>query len=145
MLVRALVSLALLAGPLVASPAQAAAAPLADQGQRLTAMFNDYGNTSGRWSGGDSTVSVALPDGRTAWIFSDTMLGTVNADFTRPRTSPMINNSLVVQTGDALTATAWWNHCSTAGTGEASSRRRVLLGRRRHIGSRSRQSPLQPL
>ncbi|MET7280815.1 fibronectin type III domain-containing protein [Kribbella sp. NPDC005582] len=105
MLVRALVSLALLAGSLVASPARAAAAPLADQGQRLTAMFNDYGNTGGRWSGGDSTVSVALPDGRTAWIFSDTMLGTVNADFTRPRTSPMINNSLVVQTGDALTAT----------------------------------------
>ncbi|MFC0625217.1 fibronectin type III domain-containing protein [Kribbella deserti] len=109
MLVRVLVSLALLAASLVMSPAPAAvASPVvatADQGQQLTAMFNDYGNTSGKWSGGDSTVSVALPDGRTAWIFSDTMLGSVNADFTRPRTSPMVNNTLVVQSGGALTAT----------------------------------------
>ncbi|MBB4741701.1 fibronectin type 3 domain-containing protein [Actinoplanes octamycinicus] len=87
--------------------APAAAAPPAGgmTGAALTAAFSDYGNTSGRWSGADSTVSVLLPDGRVLWLFSDTMLGTVNADFTRPRSSPMINNSAIVQDGSALVST----------------------------------------
>src|SRR4051794_35960797 len=71
----------------------------------LTAAFTDYGNTSGKWNGGDSTASVLLPDGRVAWLFSDTFLGPVNADGTRPRTSPMVHNSLVVQDGTALVDT----------------------------------------
>ncbi|MEV4413864.1 fibronectin type III domain-containing protein [Catellatospora sp. NPDC049609] len=88
-------------------PAAAAAAPPAGgmTGAQLTQLFAGYGNTSGRWSGADSTASVLLPDGRVAWLFSDTMIGTVNADFSRPRSSPMINNSLVVQDGAALTST----------------------------------------
>ncbi|SBT52933.1 fibronectin type III domain-containing protein [Micromonospora auratinigra] len=89
-----------------AAPARAAELPPGGMtGAALTTLFDDYGNTSGRWSGADSTASVALPDGRVAWLFSDTMLGTVNADFSRPRTSPMINNSAVVQDGAALTST----------------------------------------
>ncbi|MFG1672847.1 fibronectin type III domain-containing protein [Micromonospora sp. NPDC049282] len=89
-----------------AAPARAAELPSGGMtGAQLTTLFNDYGNTSGRWSGADSTASVALPDGRVAWLFSDTMLGTVNADLSRPRSSPMINNSAVVQDGAALTAT----------------------------------------
>ncbi|XVU24635.1 fibronectin type III domain-containing protein [Actinoplanes sp. CA-054009] len=93
--------------PQVVATAPAAAAPPAGgmSGAALTEAFNQYGDTSGRWSGADSTVSVLLPDGRVLWLFSDTMLGTVNADFTRPRTSPMINNSAVVQDGSALVST----------------------------------------
>src|SRR5690554_160102 len=49
------------------------------------------------WTGGDSTYSVDLPDGRTLWLFSDTFLGHVNPSRTRPRGVPIINNSLVVQ------------------------------------------------
>ncbi|BCJ73530.1 hypothetical protein CS0771_30740 [Catellatospora sp. IY07-71] len=89
-----------------AGPAAAAAPPAGGMtGAQLTQLFADYGDTSGRWSGADSTASVLLPDGRVAWLFSDTMIGAVNADHTRPRSSPMINNSLVVQDGAALTAT----------------------------------------
>ncbi|WP_231605698.1 fibronectin type III domain-containing protein, partial [Micromonospora sp. HK10] len=69
-------------------------------------MFNTYGDAGGHWTGGDSTASVALPDGRVAWLFSDTFLGTVNADGTRPANTPMVNNTLVVQdTGTNLVAT----------------------------------------
>jgi CHAP domain/Fibronectin type III domain len=86
-------------------PAAADPPPGGMTGAQLTSAFVAYGDTSGRWSGGDSTASVLLPDGRVVWLFSDTMLGTVNADHTRPRTSPMINNSIVVQDGAALTTT----------------------------------------
>jgi hypothetical protein len=55
------------------------------------------------WTGGDGTNSVALPDGRTVWLFDDTFLGPVNPDRTRPETAPLIRNSLVVQDGAALT------------------------------------------
>jgi hypothetical protein len=69
----------------------------------LNTLWNSYGDTGGQWSGGDSTVSVQLPDGRTAWFFSDTFLGTVNDDGTRPLDAPFVHNSLVVQDGDTLT------------------------------------------
>lgn len=52
------------------------------------------------WTGGDSTYSVLLPDGRTLWLFSDTFLGFVNPSRTRPGNSPMVNNTLVVQDGE---------------------------------------------
>ena len=54
------------------------------------------------WTGADSTYSVRLPDGRTLWLFSDTFLGTVRPDRSRPRDSPMVNNTLVVQDGRNL-------------------------------------------
>ncbi|MFI6096594.1 hypothetical protein ACIA8G_13620 [Lentzea sp. NPDC051213] len=90
----------MLSGLIVVPPATAAP-PAAD----LNAMFNAYGNQGGHWTGGDSTVSVPLPDGRTAWLFSDTFLGTVNPDFSRPRTAPFIRNSIVVQQGNQLVQT----------------------------------------
>nr|WP_170067949.1 fibronectin type III domain-containing protein [Lentzea guizhouensis] len=71
----------------------------------LNALFTAYGNQGGHWTGGDSTVSVPLPDGRVAWLFSDTFLGAVNADHSRPRTAPFIRNSIVVQQGDQLVQT----------------------------------------
>lgn len=56
------------------------------------------------FTGGDGTYSVLLPDGRSVWIFGDTFLGTVNADLSRERLSPMyIRNCFVVQNGDSLT------------------------------------------
>lgn len=55
------------------------------------------------WTGGDSTYSVLLPDGRTVWMFSDSFVGSVNPSRTRPRNAPMINNSLVVQDGEEFT------------------------------------------
>ncbi|MGH7912190.1 MAG: DUF5005 domain-containing protein [Candidatus Dormibacteraceae bacterium] len=63
----------------------------------LQNLFDTYGNTGGGWTGADSTYSAALPGGRDAWIFSDTFLGTVNADGSRPAGAPFIHNSIVVQ------------------------------------------------
>lgn len=55
------------------------------------------------FTGGDGTMSVLLPDGRTVWIFGDTFLGTVNPDNTREKTTPIfIRNSIVVQDDDAV-------------------------------------------
>jgi hypothetical protein len=68
--------------------------------QQFWDLFTQYGPG---WTGADSTYSVKLPDGRTAWIFSDTFLGTVNPDRSRPADSPLINNSIVVQNGNQLT------------------------------------------
>jgi hypothetical protein len=67
-------------------------------GHTLTSMFASYGN-DGPWTGGDSTASVLLADGRTAWLFSDTMLGRVHRERTRDRDTPMVHNSIVVQDG----------------------------------------------
>jgi Subtilase family/Fibronectin type III domain/Peptidase inhibitor I9 len=72
---------------------------------QVSAMFGAYGDAGGHWTGGDGTVSVLLPDGRVAWLFSDTFLGAVNADGTRPASAPMVSNTLVVQDGTQLTTT----------------------------------------
>ncbi|RQW98087.1 fibronectin type III domain-containing protein [Micromonospora inaquosa] len=71
----------------------------------LNTLFNAYGNAGNHWTGADGTTSVALPDGRVVWLFSDTFLGTVNADYTRPAYSPMVNNTMVVQDGTQLVKT----------------------------------------
>src|SRR6266516_1564947 len=73
---------------------------------KLNTLFTSYGNDNSRsddWTGADSTYSVRLPGGSEAWLFSDTFLGTVNADGSRPPvieeggTTPFVNNSFVVQ------------------------------------------------
>lgn len=58
--------------------------------------FNHYGDTGGQWSGADSTFSARLPGGRELWSFSDTLIGPVNADGSRPADTPFVNNSFVV-------------------------------------------------
>ncbi|MFI6604214.1 phospholipase A2 [Nonomuraea sp. NPDC050536] len=89
----------LLITPAAASAQQAAPATAAD----VTAMWANYGdNGSGHWTGGDASVSVPLPDGRIAWLYADTFLGTVNDDYSRSPDTPFINNSLVVQDGTTL-------------------------------------------
>ncbi|GAA3544140.1 fibronectin type III domain-containing protein [Kribbella ginsengisoli] len=99
-----LISIALIvAGLVIAQPSARAATPVGQRtAAQLNAAFTDYGDTSGQWSGADATASVLLPDGRVAWLFSDTYIGPVNADKSRPANTPMINNSMVIQSGDSM-------------------------------------------
>jgi hypothetical protein len=70
----------------------------------LTTMFSRYAATTpDGWTGGDSTFSVRMPDGRILWLFSDTFLGPLNKDGTRPGNAHLVNNSFVVQAGSQLT------------------------------------------
>lgn len=97
-------------------PAAAVSPPPRMTAAQLTDMFGSYGDAGGHWTGGDSSVSVVLPDGRVAWLFADTFLGTVNPDGSRPDDSPMVNNTLVVQDGTSLVDT---RHGGTAEAPEA--------------------------
>lgn len=69
----------------------------------LTQRFGHYGDTAGRWTGADSAYSVPLPGGAIAWLYSDTFLGRVNTDHSRPADSPFIHNSIVVDRKGTLT------------------------------------------
>jgi fibronectin type 3 domain-containing protein len=75
--------------------------PVAVPDSNLNTMFDTYGNQggAGQWTGSDGTYSVPLPSGQVAWFFSDTFLGTVLPDGTRPEDSPMIRNSAILETG----------------------------------------------
>jgi hypothetical protein len=67
-------------------------------------LFLDYAkNTPDGWTGGDSTYSVTLPDGRRLWIFSDTFLGPLKTNGTRPTDAKLVNSTFVVQNGNSLT------------------------------------------
>ncbi|MFD3782186.1 hypothetical protein [Streptomyces sp. NPDC058612] len=69
-----------------------------------TDTFQNYArNTPDGWTGGDSTYSVTLPDGRRLWVFSDTFLGPLNSDGTRPTNAKLVNSTFVVQNGEQLT------------------------------------------
>ncbi|MDR2997651.1 MAG: DUF4185 domain-containing protein, partial [Microbacterium sp.] len=113
-----LAAVTLCAGVLVAAPANAAApaekhtgqcslvdktlTATASVDQPLTDTFRSYAETGGGWTGADSTYSLPLRGGRTGWFFSDTFLGTVNPDGSRPKDSPFVNNSIVVQSAKGL-------------------------------------------
>lgn len=60
-------------------------------------LFNEKFIPSGEgFTGGDGTYSIVLPDGRTLWIFGDSFIGGVTADYHRIKTSPLyIRNSFV--------------------------------------------------
>ena len=71
-------------------------------------LFQSYGNDNtllDDWTGADGALSVLLPDGRVVWDFSDTFLGLVRSDGSRPPGQPFINNSMIVEDGDALVQT----------------------------------------
>jgi hypothetical protein len=68
----------------------------------LTEQFTTYAESGGAWTGGDSTFTLPLRGGKTGWFFSDTFLGTVNPDGSRPTDSLFVNNSVVVQKKDSL-------------------------------------------
>jgi hypothetical protein len=70
-------------------------------------LFRTYGDSNRSlddWTGGDTSNSVLLSDGRIVWIFSDTFLGAVNANLTRSDPS-FIHNSFVLQSGGGLVET----------------------------------------
>ncbi|GAA2119341.1 NucA/NucB deoxyribonuclease domain-containing protein [Streptomyces synnematoformans] len=65
-------------------------------------FLNYAQSTASGWTGGDSTYSVDLPDGRRLFLFSDTFLGPENADGSRPENAKIINSSFVAQSGGSL-------------------------------------------
>ncbi len=81
------------------SPLRASAQPNAALNQR----FTSYGNTSGRWVGADSTYSIPLAGGGIAWLFSDTLYGTVRNNTLSPTQSFFLNNSVVLDKAGAMT------------------------------------------
>lgn len=50
------------------------------------------------WLAGDSAYSVPLPDGRVAWLFSDSFVGTLDADSRPQPGTRMVHNALVTET-----------------------------------------------
>lgn len=76
----------------------------AEPAVRVDEDFNKRFTMSGPgFTGSDATYSVALPDGRTVWIFGDTFIGTVTPEMTREKTDPMyIRNCFVLQDGDQM-------------------------------------------
>jgi len=100
------------AAPLTATAAESCARIAASVNEELRDRFGSYGDTADRWTGADSAYSVPLPDGRTAWIYSDTFLGEVDASHGRPLDSAFVHNSIVVDDAGGLTT-------YTGGTAEA--------------------------
>ena len=80
-------------------PQYAAGGIFSKKAPKFNTMFNTYGNG---WTGADATYSIPLPDGRTVWLFGDSFLDTVYADYSRPG-SDLVRNTFVVQTGTSLT------------------------------------------
>lgn len=70
----------------------------------LTEHFDRYGDSGVGWTGADGAYSATLPVGTGIglWSYSDTFLGPVNQDGSRPRTTPFLNNSFVLRDGDQL-------------------------------------------
>jgi hypothetical protein len=103
-----LVSLAWLAASSTALAEAPAPAVTVTPDNAFQAMFESYGNDNtllDDWTGADGAMSVVLPDGRVVWDFSDTFLGFVNRDGSRPGGQPFINNSMIVQDSGALVQT----------------------------------------
>ncbi|MEV0999747.1 DUF4185 domain-containing protein [Nonomuraea sp. NPDC050202] len=78
---------------------------------RLTSLFTAHGNDNSRlddWTGADGTYSLRLPSGKELWVFSDTFLGQVNPDGSRPPvveeggTTVFLNNSFAVERNGRL-------------------------------------------
>jgi len=86
-----------------AAPAACAAPVSTEINTALTERFGTYADTAGRWTGADSSYSVDLPDGSTAWIYSDTFMGEVDENGGRPADSPFLHNSIIVDDNGTLT------------------------------------------
>jgi hypothetical protein len=78
-----------------------AASPVAGSAPAdFRAMFDSQG---AGWAGGDATYSLRLPDGRTLWIFNDTLVNTADEQGRATGTEGFVRNSVVVQDGSSLT------------------------------------------
>lgn len=100
-------------GPTASAPTATAPTPApetitttASVDASLTHTFETYGDSGKGWTGADSAYSVKLPGGKVAWLYSDTFLGTVNADHSRSTSTPFIHNSIVVDDHGQLTTYA---------------------------------------
>jgi hypothetical protein len=62
----------------------------------LDAALADYADSGAGWTGGDSTWSSPLPEGRELFAFSDTFLGPIAAP-SRPSDAAFVHNSFVVR------------------------------------------------
>ncbi|MFE4468120.1 DUF4185 domain-containing protein [Leifsonia sp. NPDC056824] len=89
-----------------AAPAQETITTSASVDTSLTNTFETYGDSGKGWTGADSAYSVKLPGGKVAWLYSDTFLGTVNADHSRSTSAPFIHNSIVVDDHGTMTTYA---------------------------------------
>jgi hypothetical protein len=78
----------------------AAVAPL----RCLDDALAGYAESGRGWTGGDSTWSIPLPDGREVFAFSDTFLGPVAAH-TRAPNAAFVHNSFVVRNVDGRWST----------------------------------------
>lgn len=76
------------------SPATSGARP-----STFNTMFN---STGPGWSAADATYSIPLPDGKTLWMFGDTMINTVDKNGIHPH-GGFVRNSAVVQNGATFT------------------------------------------
>ncbi|HEY9407954.1 MAG TPA: hypothetical protein VIP77_00105 [Jiangellaceae bacterium] len=108
-----------------AAPGRTTVPPvLAVEPDELTQLFNAYADASTdatRWTGADSTYSVKLRDGRVVWVFSDTLVGPVYPDGTRPALVEggelyMPANTLVVQDGTSLSTVMGSRRSGRSGT-----------------------------
>lgn len=79
------------------APAVAGAAP----NTGLNAKFTAYGNSGDGWTGGDSTYSARLRDGRQLWMFSDTFMPPITPP-SRPTSAPLVNQTFVVERGGQM-------------------------------------------
>ena len=61
------------------------------------AAFAGLARSGAGWATADGYVPVALPDGRTAWLMSDTLLGPPAVGTSDSAT--FVHNSMVVQRG----------------------------------------------
>ncbi len=86
----------LLITALASGPATPSPAPRAVPLTCLDTALADYANSGAGWTGGDSTWSSPLPDGREVFAFSDTFLGPVTAR-ARPPDAAFVHNSFVVR------------------------------------------------
>ncbi len=62
----------------------------------LETALTNYANSGNGWTGGDSTWTTSLPDGRELFAFSDTFLGPITPP-TRPADAVFVHNSFVVR------------------------------------------------
>lgn len=59
---------------------------------------------NGGWIAGDATYSIALPDGRTLWLFGDSFIGIANTDSSIASGAHMIRNCALIQENEVMTA-----------------------------------------
>jgi Fibronectin type III domain len=70
-------------------------------------LFQDYGDSSGTWSGGDGAQSLLMPDGSTTWFFGDTYLGATDPDGTRPPLNTGVAHNSAVLYRDGMLGPAY--------------------------------------